>query len=313
MQAIMALFLRKLSLKGSGSLTQTQIDSILKFWQCPWCFTAPFPKPGSHTSSLKEIALIEKTLSSSLYQNVAESITESIKAISNTIDFSPIETQLEKLTSNLEEFKMQRATSSHPSPDRSPPVHTKVVMDSPERPFDLHKENFLTGDELEQMKDLLGSLKDGGDFVNEKGHSVKIYGQAYSYTGSRSKEQNPDPIPEELVAIIDRLCTELSLDTRPNSVLINYFPASSGQSTSDSSYLAMHSDDEPTIMANSKIVTLSIGESRKIRFEPKHNNEDQVELLLKHNSLYSMRVGFDMGSLLLERKLMNDFLSLSVA
>jgi hypothetical protein len=50
----------------------------------------------------------------------------------------------------------------------------------------------------------------------------------------------------------------------------------------------MHSDDEPTIMAHSKIVTLSIGESRKIMFEPKHNNQDQVELLLKHNSLYTM-------------------------
>ena len=238
---------------------------------------------------MKEISLIKETLSASLYENLTESLTQSIKAATTTVDLAPIQSQLEKLSSNIEEFKLGRASVS-PIQDGigiiPPVVPVREVIDSPEPPYEKYKDDFLTNDEMDPIKDLLDTLKDGGDFVPERGHSVKIYGQPYSYNGSKSSDNEPDPIPEELVKVIDRLCDELSLETRPNSVLINHFPST--HSHKNESHLAMHSDDKPTILAGSKIVTLSLGEHRKVLFKPKHNNGDQVELLAKHNSLYTM-------------------------
>ena len=138
------------------------------------------------------------------------------------------------------------------------------------------------------LTDLLGYLKDSVDFVLERGHSVKMHGEPYSDTGSKSSE--PDPIPPEFEKIIDQLSTELSLaeHERPNSILVNYYPASSRLSPEDS-FLAMHSDDENSVKADSKIITLSIGASRKVSFETKNQGEvKRVNLEAPHNSVYVM-------------------------
>ena len=50
----------------------------------------------------------------------------------------------------------------------------------------------------------------------------------------------------------------------------------------------MHSDDERSIVADSKIITLSIGAKRKIKFEAKHSNESLEELEVSDNSVYIM-------------------------
>ena len=278
------------NLKGTNMLTQTQkpiIDRISKDWQCPWCWTCPYPKPGNHPSTMKEITLIKETLSASLYENLTETLTESFKAASTLVDLTPIQSELERLSSNIEDFQTKRASSNTTSVGIPPAVPVREVIDSPEPPYDSYKDNFLSSEEIDTIKDLLDTLKDTGDFVQEKGHSVKVYGQPYSYTGSRSGDVEPDPIPDELVQVIDKLCNELSLEMRPNSVLINHFP-SSQESNRTESHLAMHSDDEATILAGSTIVTLSLGENRKVLFKPKHNNKDQTELLANHNSVYSM-------------------------
>ncbi len=113
-----------------------------------------------------------------------------------------------------------------------------------------------------------------------------LYGEPYEYTGSCSSD--PTPIPPEIDAIIDRLSTELSLAERPNSVLINHFPDSSSSSPSRS-HLEMHSDDEKTILPDSKIITISVGATRKIVFEPKQCEGQQlVELNVRSNSMYVM-------------------------
>ena len=69
-----------------------------------------------------------------------------------------------------------------------------------------------------------------------------------------------------------------------NSVLINFFP------TSDC-FISRHADDEPVILANSDIVTLSIGGSRTIRFKQSHpvnDNSPDVDMEVTNNSIYSM-------------------------
>ena len=145
----------------------------------------------------------------------------------------------------------------------------------------------MSQEQLESMADLLGYLKDGGDFVPENGHSVFQYGEPYVYTGSRSLQEFSQ-IPPELNTIIEKLTADLSLEHRPNSVLINYYP-SFDRLDRNESHLAKHSDDESTILADSKIITISIGATRKVLFETKHDDSEKpVVLEPQSNSVYVM-------------------------
>ena len=160
-------------------------------------------------------------------------------------------------------------------------------MESPEEAFEDYREGFLSDEELSSLSDLLGSLKDSGDLIEERGHSVRLYGEPYSYTGSKSTETS-EPIPPELKTIIEKINKDLSLEHPLNQVLINHFPASDRLTPSDS-FLAMHSDDEDTIVPESRIVTISLGGTRNIRFEPKHNpGKESFDLTLESNSVYVM-------------------------
>ncbi|KAL5270293.1 hypothetical protein ACHWQZ_G001137 [Mnemiopsis leidyi] len=57
----------------------------------------------------------------------------------------------------------------------------------------------------------------------------------------------------------------------------------------NNTHLAMHSDDESSILADSKIMTLSIGATRGVVFESKHSsNKLREELQVSNNSVYIM-------------------------
>ena len=256
----------------------------------------PFPKPGSHTSILNESSLLENTLSSAIIQNITESLEETIKTKIPAIDMANIENRLESLSKEISNFKelakplppLQGSLRSDPFLESPPiPPLERRVLSCPEEPFERYQEDYLSTDELDSLEDLLGYLKSSADYVPEKGHSVKLYGEPYNYTGCRSSVT--DPIPEELRKIIDKLSADLSLSDRPNSVLINYYPESSRLQFNDS-YLAMHSDDESSILPDSKILTLSIGASRKVVFQSKHSGSEvqTTELTTNNNSLYVM-------------------------
>ena len=55
-------------------------------------------------------------------------------------------------------------------------------------------------------------------------------------------------------------------------------------------YIGFHSDDEPEIIDNSKIVTVSLGETRQIQFRPKTNKSTcgETSFSLVHGTVYSM-------------------------
>ena len=164
------------------------------------------------------------------------------------------------------------------------------MLNCTEKPYEVFRKDYLKEETFTELNDLLGYLKDGGDFTDEKGHSVKLYGEPYSYTGSRSNSPDIEPIPDVLNKVIDRVTADLALKDRPNSVLINHYPGHSGLGM-NKSHLAMHSDDESCILADSKIITLSIGASRKVIFERKHCGKDaqeQEELTTVNNSMYVM-------------------------
>ena len=111
------------------------------------------------------------------------------------------------------------------------------------------------------------------------------YGESYSYNGSRVQQQNTD-IPLHIKKVIDKAVEQLNLNYTPNAVLINNFPATAAE---EESFLNHHCDDEPAIVADSCIVTLSFGGKRKITFEPLHDCDAQnLELTPSSNSAYVM-------------------------
>ena len=282
------------NLKGTRSLAQAAIDKISSDWLCPWCWICPYPKDSSHTSSVMEKTLVEKTLSSSVFERLSDTVTAALKNSLPSFDLSALQEKLDNLNQEIKDFKdsASLAPSTHlNSPHESdfipPPITSARPLQSTERPYEDFKENYLTTDEFESLNDLAGVLRDDGHFIDEKGHKVVLYGEQYKYTGSRLGEDTPDPIPHEIAALIDRVTSDLSLKHKPNSVLINFYPASGSGSES---HLAMHSDDEASIVADSKIVTVSLWESRKIVFESKHHDGEPTvtELIATPNSIYSM-------------------------
>ncbi len=70
----------------------------------------------------------------------------------------------------------------------------------------------------------------------------------------------PNPIcNNQLVESICNIVKAMVPDITINSVLINYYPAMS-------SYIPLHADNEPAILADSYILTLSFGDTRHICF-----------------------------------------------
>ena len=283
-------------MKGTNAFTKAQeaiVKKIGKAWLCPWCFTVPFVKPAKHPSTANDETLLERTLSCTVIQNLLDEVKKSSENSSLPIDVSGIENRLDLLSKEIKEFKDSSRDSSAskartPFASSNTPIHEEVVMDCPEKPYETISQNFLASEVMDHVTDLFGYLRDNGDFIMERGHGVKLYGEPYSYTGSKSLK--PEAITPEFENIIDQLSSELKLneDERPNSILVNYYPASTRSDPADS-FLAMHSDDESSIKAESKIITLSIGASRKIVFESKNQGEvKKVDLDATHNSVYVM-------------------------
>ena len=81
----------------------------------------------------------------------------------------------------------------------------------------------------------------------------------------RQYKSTTEKIPDELLPIIEKVKSELSLEHTPNQVLINHFPPFN-RLYPNSTHLAMHSDDEESIVPNSDIVTISVGGPRTLIF-----------------------------------------------
>ena len=263
----------------------------MKHWQCPWCYTAPFRKPGGHKSTSDESSLFENVLSTTVLQAIADTVMSSMKnAIEeNSPDLTAINMKLEKLEQLITEIK-SISTSHQPSqPIIETPEETSPSIQSPEGPYRHHLDNFLSEGELNDTRAFLSSLKESNGFQQENGHSVALYGHPYKYTGSKTPS-SPSTFPPIMEAIATKIKQKLGLNNDLNSVLINHFPESSPSSAK--SFLAKHSDDEPAILADSEIVTVSVGGSRTIQFEPIHDHDagkKTLELLEVHdNSIYSM-------------------------
>ena len=288
------------NLKGSLKLkNQAAADAINMSWLCPWCFVCPYQRPSKHPSAQNQQTLLDASFNCAVTQQLTDSIMEVVKKSVPTVDISGIQSSLDELGRNLNEMKSQKIghTTTDGIPDQPPfypeePIQTPQVparrpLTSPDPPYSHYSANFLEETELSDVNNFLNELKSTGKFKRENGHSTVLLGRAYSYTGSKTPTQ-PEPIPAVLKKVIEKLEEKLSIKTSLNSVLINHFEATEDED-SPQSFIALHSDDEPVILADSSIVTLSVGGKRTLSFQQIHQDGDEVENLeVANNSVYTM-------------------------
>ena len=282
------------NLKGALKLTQGYVDVIVNEWLCPWCYVCPFERPKKHPSAKNEQVLMEASISSAITQRLTESITELVERAIPKIDTSSIKTGLEELSSCINGIKAQirqpnagppdtnLQTSAYQPAAKMHPAVKPEELTCPEPPYTEHIQNFLEVSEMEAVEATLNQLRDSKKFVEENGHSVFLFGHPYTYNGSKTPDK-PEAMPPVLKSVAEKLQARLRLETPLNSVLINHY-------TTSASHLAKHSDNESVILADSQIVTLSVGGSRTIHFEHIHSKEENQlpPLEVENNSVYSM-------------------------
>ena len=98
----------------------------------------------------------------------------------------------------------------------------------------------------------------------------------YRYSGA---DFSPQPWPEALLPVRERLCEELGADF--NSVLVNRYR--DGRDA-----MGWHSDDEPELGPRPLIASLSLGAPRRFLFKHRQDGALRRELLLGHGDLLLM-------------------------
>ena len=120
------------------------------------------------------------------------------------------------------------------------------------------------------------------DYSHElSNRKVKFYGDVpYIYSDI---VHDPCQIPEDsyILKIIEQVKT-LFPQYRFNSCLVNRYD-------NGNSHIPLHSDDEYSIKPDSCILTISLGETRSINFQPKNNLlGSEISINLQHGDVYTM-------------------------
>ena len=117
----------------------------------------------------------------------------------------------------------------------------------------------------------------GPKFIDLNGRSVISFGEPYPYVGA------PKEKPEAIPSIIQKIISEIEKtypDSEINSCLINKY-------NGGSSFLPEHSDNEPIIMPESNIFTVTVGAEYELKFRNRYTHV--VETISPANgSLYVM-------------------------
>ena len=280
-----------------ASFTKPVLSSLAKSWQCPWCFICPFQRPKNHLSDKNVKELGERILCADVIQKISESVSNEISKTIEThakVDVDGLKSQLDTLSQSLKDFcgsqegwnPRLRAEDCLPDIDMNHEPMS-VTEECKEKPVCESKENYLVGEEMEGIKQLLTQAKESKLFKTKNGRSTLSFGEHYKYSGSSDKPHSKE-FPPSIQQLINKVASDHGLEENeaPNSVLINYFPEKVNARSPKSS-LPKHSDDEIEIEADSKIFTYSVGGPRTITFSGIHTGETVIHEATS-NSLYTM-------------------------
>ena len=114
-----------------------------------------------------------------------------------------------------------------------------------------------------------------------RNRSISYYGLTpYSY-GNVVHQSQPIPSSGTYICTILEQVRKMMPDFEYNSVLITKF-------TSGSDFLGFHSDDEPEIVTDSSILTLSFGETRALEFKSTSEAKSIQTVFVRHGDAYLM-------------------------
>ena len=216
-------------------------------------------------------------------------------------NFSAMECNLTTLLKENNFLRQQLAIANQLNDEKSnTPVPTsqndcEVAISSPQ--CNQNEENFnvfpVCKDELKtQPFSLMPGHPFSGFDVNQLNHEIeyshefcnrktKFFGDVpYKYGDTIHKACK---IPEDsyLLRIINHVET-IFPQFSYNSVLINKYE-------NGNSHIPLHSDDETSIKPNSSILTISLGETRVINFQPKNSTHgSEISIKLQHGDVFTM-------------------------
>jgi alkylated DNA repair dioxygenase AlkB len=101
---------------------------------------------------------------------------------------------------------------------------------------------------------------------------------AYAYSGQRTTAETP--IPPELLRYAADAARQLGAPV-PNYLLV--------QEYEEDSCICPHADDEPTIVPDSDIISISVGHERDFVFHPKQGGREVARIRLRHGAVVAMR------------------------
>ena len=278
------------NLKGANKIQhdtplEASLNVILSEWLCPWCFDTSFPRPGSSMSAKMDNTLKSSVDYSQNIQAISDAISNAVGNSMPTVEITSLETRLKKLSQEIHEFQQSR------TPSEAPPAAVIPLPKCTEPPVCDYQVNVLSADILKEVTEFLMESQASNKFTQKNGRQVLKFGEDYSYTGDSDPPLSPT-IPTPLASAIDAVTSKCRLTHKPNSILINYYPPSVDSTTS--SKLPFHSDDESEIISNSEIVTISIGDVRKVCFKCIHETGNEASTEYVHsvspesNSVYVM-------------------------
>ena len=202
-------------------------------------------------------------------------------------DYGKCLNQITSLTKTMKETKtlisnLESYVKNYTSECKESSIHTTPIIAIPKTEIHNptpHLEQVLDDFIPTSLSDTITAYLDNEcAFVQHNGHATAVFGEQYTYIGTKHITQ-PPPMPDhvsQVAEMINKLCP----DHQVTSCLINKF-------VGPESYLPEHSDNERSLDPESKIYTVSLGDSRVINFREIHSNNTHSHIAA-HNSLYSM-------------------------
>ena len=197
--------------------------------------------------------------------------------------FQNHQSQMDSIDKKMDTLGEKLTNSSDSCPPPPIFIDPKINLDqtaplksNPTEHIDEYEPKYVD-DQLSQ--ELVDFLSNRTDYTQLHGRSVLSFGEPYTYNGSPKDSNKSVPIPGVIKTLIAKITSDYPSD-EINSCLINRY-------VGPTDFLPQHGDKEPTIKPESKIFTISIGETRDIVFRDCVSGAEEC-LPVAHGSLYTM-------------------------
>ena len=213
--------------------------------------------------------------------------------------FESINDQLDELKASIKQLRKPIGTHHASTPDLvlqpptpkflsvphqlshtlSNPTHIPPTESAAEH-ISSYEPNFISQDLSDELLGLFTEKQDSFSKHKETGHAVISFGHEYEYNGAKAVKPLSTEFPEAIAKVVDLIKSRFE-NSVINQCLVNLYP-------NETSHLPEHADNERSIVHGSNIFTVSVGETREVKFRKGSDLEDERVVPAEGNSLYVM-------------------------